>query len=66
MTKEEIKKLKTWLRGIICDKYCRKPFEIADDELLMVVCNKCPVEELLKLERSVIECEKQEHQPLSE
>ena len=49
MTKEEVERLKNWLMEKICDKYCRMPETIADDEVLMVVCNKCPVEELWKL-----------------
>lgn len=55
MTKEEIKERQKELLSTICDKYCRKPVEIADDELLLLVCHKCPVEELLKLQKGVIE-----------
>ena len=55
MTKEQIKEKQNRLMETFCDKYCRKPDEIADDALLMLVCHKCPMEELLKLERG--ECE---------
>lgn len=27
----------------MCDKYCKYPTEIADDETLRVICNKCPM-----------------------
>lgn len=30
----------------ICDKYCKYPFEIADEELLRVICDKCPLNKL--------------------
>ena len=63
MTKEQIKEKQNRLMETFCDKYCRKPDEIADDALLMLVCHKCPMEELLKLERGEYKCEEQEHQP---
>ena len=49
MTKEEIKEKQKELMENICDNYCRKPDEIADDALLLIVCSKCPMEELVKL-----------------
>ena len=30
----------------ICDNYCKYPFEIADEELLRVICDKCPLNKL--------------------
>ena len=34
----------------MCDKYCKYPEQIADDELLMIRCSKCPMNELIKEE----------------
>ena len=42
MTKEEIEKIKEE----ICDKFCKYPEQISDDDLLMVMCNKCPLDRL--------------------
>ena len=30
----------------MCDEYCKYPYEIADDEMLMIICNKCPLNRL--------------------
>ena len=30
----------------ICDKYCKYPYEIEDEELLRVICDKCPLNKL--------------------
>jgi hypothetical protein len=30
----------------MCDEYCKYPVEIADDEVLRVICNKCPMNKL--------------------
>ena len=32
----------------MCDKYCKYPEQIADDELLMIRCSKCPINEFVK------------------
>lgn len=30
----------------ICDYYCKYPFEYQDNEILEVICNKCPLNKL--------------------
>ena len=39
MTIEEIK-------ADMCDYYCKYPTEIADDEILRLICDKCPMNKL--------------------
>lgn len=42
MNKTVIKEVKE----AMCDKYCKYPFEIADEEALLIVCNRCPLNRL--------------------
>ena len=42
MTTQELEDVKE----DICNHYCKYPVEIADDQLLMVFCNKCPLNRL--------------------
>lgn len=42
MSKEEIEEIKE----DICDNYCKYPCEIADDNVLKVICDKCPLNRL--------------------
>ena len=55
MTNEEFEELKENLVETICDDYCKMPERVSDDVLLEVVCNKCPVQELLRLTEGVDE-----------
>lgn len=34
--------------GLMCDKYCKYPFVVANEELLQIICNKCPLNDLIK------------------
>ena len=36
----------TEIKEDICDNYCKYPIEIADDSVLRVICNKCPLNRL--------------------
>lgn len=36
----------TEIKEDICDNYCKYPTEIADDSVLRVICNKCPLNRL--------------------
>ena len=42
MTTQEIEEIKE----DICDNYCKYPVEVADDSVLRVICNKCPLNRL--------------------
>ena len=44
MDSEKIQEIKEEM----CDKFCKYPIWLADDEALMVVCNRCPLERLVK------------------
>lgn len=43
MDSEKIQEIKEEM----CDKFCKYPIMLADDEALMVVCNRCPLERLV-------------------
>ena len=36
----------TEIKEDMCDNYCKYPSEIADDSVLRVICNKCPLNRL--------------------
>lgn len=42
MTTQELEEVKE----DICDNYCKYPTEYEDNELLEVVCNRCPLNRL--------------------
>lgn len=39
MSKEELEEAKNKM----CDKYCKFPEEIQDDDVLMAICRTCPL-----------------------
>ena len=42
MTTQELEEIKE----DICDNYCKYPTEYEDNEILEVVCNRCPLNKL--------------------
>lgn len=50
MSKEDIEEIKEQM----CDDYCKYPLEYQDNEILEVICNRCPLgrlDECLKAQK---------------